>query len=102
KARGPSTSQRLESPTKATSPGAQPSASHTLQMVYMCQGEEAFRYGEPCWHSGGGQAITWKLIWEDQRYLDGVIPPEEAEYFPDGAVTPPDFSGFVGEDLVLD
>lgn len=72
-----------------------------LQMVYMCQGEEAFRYGEPCWHSGGGQAITWKLIWEDQRYLDGVIPPEEAEYFPD-AVTPPDFSGFVGEDLVLD
>ena len=70
-------------------------------MVYMCQGEEAFRYGEPCWHSGGGQAITWKLIWEDQRYLDGVIPPEEAEYFPD-AVTPPDFSRFVGEELEND
>eukprot|EP00920_Eleutheroschizon_duboscqi_P029365 GHVT01071101.1.p1 GENE.GHVT01071101.1~~GHVT01071101.1.p1 ORF type:complete len:158 (-),score=25.46 GHVT01071101.1:36-509(-) len=29
KARGPSTSQRLESPENMTSPGAQPSASHT-------------------------------------------------------------------------
>lgn len=67
-------------------------------MVYMCQGQEAFRYGEPCLEPGGGHPITWKLIWEDKRYLDGTIPPEEAEYFPD-ALTPPDFSRFVGEEL---
>lgn len=67
-------------------------------MVYMCQGQEALRYGEPCWYPGGGQPITWKLIWEDNRYLDGGIPPEEADYFPD-TLTPPDFSSFVGEEL---
>ena len=26
--------------------------------------------------------VTWKLIWEDTRYLDGVIPIEEDFYFP--------------------
>jgi len=26
--------------------------------------------------------VTWRLIWEDTRYVDGVIPPEEALYFP--------------------
>lgn len=24
--------------------------------------------------------VTWRLIWQDERYLDGVIPLEEAEY----------------------
>ena len=24
--------------------------------------------------------VTWRLIWKDERYLDGVIPPEEADY----------------------
>jgi hypothetical protein len=67
-------------------------------MVYMCEGAEALRYGEPCSHPGGGQPVTWRLIWEDQRYLDGVIPPEEADYFPD-VISPPDFSHFVGEEL---
>ena len=67
-------------------------------MVYMCQGQEAFRYGEPVWHPGGGHAISWRLIWEDRRYLDGTIPAEEADYFPD-AVSPPDFSRFIGEEL---
>lgn len=70
-------------------------------MVYMCEGEQAYRYGEPCWYPGGGQPITWRLIWEDQRYLDGNIPAEEADYFPE-AVSPPDFSRFIGEELEND
>lgn len=70
-------------------------------MVYMCAGAEAYRYGEPRWYPGGGQPITWRLIWEDQRYLDGNIPPEEAEYFPD-SLTPPDFLHLVGEELETD
>ena len=24
--------------------------------------------------------VTWRLVWKDERYLDGVISPEEAEY----------------------
>ena len=24
--------------------------------------------------------VTWRLIWKDERYVDGVIPPEEADY----------------------
>lgn len=67
-------------------------------MVYMCEGQEAFRYGEPCAYPGGGQPITWRLIWEDKRYLDGTIPPEEVDYFPD-VISPPDFALFVGEEL---
>jgi Immunity protein 72 len=67
-------------------------------MVYMCAGAEAYRYGEPRWTPGGGQPIIWRLIWEDKRYLDGAIPPEETDYFPD-AISPPDFSHFVGEEL---
>ncbi len=67
-------------------------------MIDMCQGEEALRYGEPRGYPGGGQPITWRLIWEDKRYVDGVIPPEEADYYPE-ALTPPDFLRFVGEDL---
>ncbi|WP_374319188.1 Imm72 family immunity protein [Aquabacterium sp.] len=70
-------------------------------MVYMCAGEGAYRYGEPRAYSGGGQPITWRLIWEDQRYVDGVMPPEEADYYPE-TLTPPDFSHFVGEDLEND
>lgn len=27
-------------------------------------------------------AVTWRLIWEDTRYRDGVIPEEESSYFP--------------------
>jgi hypothetical protein len=25
---------------------------------------------------------AWRLIWEDDRYLDGIIPEEEKDYFP--------------------
>ena len=28
------------------------------------------------------RSVTWKLIWEDRRYLDGTIPAEERIYFP--------------------
>jgi hypothetical protein len=34
---------------------------------------------------GGGCYIRpapWRLIWEDNRYLDGTIPEEEKDYFP--------------------
>ena len=31
--------------------------------------------------------VTWRLIWEDRRYLDGTIPVEERTYFPP-VVTP--------------
>ena len=24
--------------------------------------------------------VTWRMVWKDERYLDGLIPPEEAEY----------------------
>ena len=24
--------------------------------------------------------VTWRMVWKDERYLDGSIPPEEAEY----------------------
>jgi hypothetical protein len=64
---------------------------------------------EPPWPGGDGNppfpAVTyfdyeakpteWHLVWEDRRYLDGLIPPEEIEYlqdpyagFPNDAVTP--------------
>lgn len=26
--------------------------------------------------------VIWRLIWEDTRYADGIIPEEEAQYFP--------------------
>ena len=70
-------------------------------MDYMCQGQEAFRYGEPCRAPGAGIPVTWKLIWEDTRYRDGVIPEEEKDYYPESN-TPPDFSHLVGEELAND
>ena len=27
------------------------------------------------------EMVRWRLLWEDKRYLDGTIPPEEALYF---------------------
>lgn len=42
----------------------------------------------PLWETDGtnfnGQkrAVTWRLIWADKRYVNGVIPVEEASYFP--------------------
>ena len=70
-------------------------------MAYMCQGQEAYRYGEPCSAPRAGTTVTWKLIWEDTRYRDGVIPEEEKDYFPDDN-TPPDFSRLVGAELAND
>ncbi|MBA4215537.1 MAG: hypothetical protein C0449_20920 [Polaromonas sp.] len=68
-------------------------------MTYMCAGQEAYRYGERCGAPGGGTTVTWKLIWEDTRYVDGVIPEEEADYYPESN-TPPDFSALVGAELI--
>lgn len=41
------------------------------------------------WESDGTYAtdnllnVTWNLIWEDTRYLNGIIPAEELTYFPE-------------------
>ena len=41
------------------------------------------------WESDGTYAtdrklsVIWRLIWEDTRYANGQIPPEESTYFPD-------------------
>ena len=32
--------------------------------------------------------VTWRLIWKDERYLDGVVPPEEAEFLAPASETP--------------
>lgn len=32
--------------------------------------------------TGNALSVNWRLIWEDRRYLDGVIPAEERLYFP--------------------
>ncbi len=77
----------------------QPQVSDGL-MAYMGQGQMALRYGEPAWSAGGGQAVTWKLIWADERYLDGRIPEEESDYFP--AEQTPDFLAWVGEEIPSD
>jgi hypothetical protein len=70
-------------------------------MSYMCAGQEAYRYGEPCSAPGAGTAVHWKLVWEDTRYRDGVIPEEEQDYYPTSN-TPPDFSRLVGEELSIE
>jgi Immunity protein 72 len=70
-------------------------------MAYMCQGQEAYRYGEPCSAPRAGAAVAWKLIWEDRRYRDGAIPDEEKHYFPEDN-TPPDFTRLVGVELAND
>ena len=70
-------------------------------MAYMCQGQEAYRYGEPCSMPRAGTTVTWKLVWEDTRYRDGVNPEEENDYFPEDN-TPPDFTRLVGAELAND
>jgi hypothetical protein len=40
------------------------------------------------WESDGTEAtdnalsVSWRLVWEDTRYIDGTIPAEERSYFP--------------------
>lgn len=36
-----------------------------------------------------GSPVTWRLLWADDRYLDGSIPPEEAAYFAEPAAGAP-------------
>ena len=41
---------------------------------------------------GEGRPTTWRLLWKDDRYLDGEVPAEEAEYrffVPHSEPTPP-------------
>jgi len=39
------------------------------------------------WESDGTEAtgnalsVSWRLVWEDTRYIDGTIPAEERSYF---------------------
>jgi Immunity protein 72 len=69
-------------------------------MTYMLEGQEAYRYGEPCLAPGAGSPVTWRLIWEDTRYTDGVIPDEEQDYYP--ALEIPDFTTWVSLGEVID
>lgn len=43
-------------------------------------------------------SVTWRLIWEDTRYLDGKIPEEEDFYFPAERITPPSMTAIVTDD----
>jgi hypothetical protein len=49
-------------------------------MNYLLAGTPAPKY----WGKDGGEDfdVKWRLIWEDNRYLDGRIPVEEMDYFP--------------------
>lgn len=61
-------------------------------MDYMAAGQPALRYGEGVYYAGdfvGGEPVTWKLVWADDRYADGVVPDDEAPMFP--PQTAPDF-----------
>jgi Immunity protein 72 len=69
-------------------------------MTYMLEGQEAYRYGEPCLAPGGGDSVTWRLLWEDTRYLDGVIPDEEKDYYP--PLETPDLDAWVNMEEVID
>jgi hypothetical protein len=44
--------------------------------------------------------VTWKLIWEDNRYLDGHISSEEEQYFPPQVKPAQPQPAFVGADLI--
>lgn len=47
-------------------------------MNYLLAHSKAPRYRKE--ELGQSVAVTWRLIWKDERYLDGVIPDEEKEY----------------------
>jgi hypothetical protein len=64
-------------------------------MNYLSAGVPAFTYG-----SSGPRPVTWKLIWEDNRYLDGHISNEEALYFPPQAKPAEQQAAFVSADLI--
>lgn len=50
-------------------------------MNYLQQGVPARSYSQtPVAYDGA--SVVWRLIWEDHRYEDGKIPPEEESYFP--------------------
>ena len=72
-------------------------------MNYLLAGTEAPKI----WESDGTYAtdnllsVTWRLIWEDTRYIDGVVPAEEKFYFqpPKRFVEPPLASNYVDDSL---
>ena len=70
-------------------------------MAYMCKGLPAWRYGTSPNMPRLGMGVTWRLVWQDDRYRDGLVPGEELDYFP-GSEIPPDLSRLVGVDLPYD
>jgi Immunity protein 72 len=46
------------------------------------------------------QPVTWKLIWEDTRYLDGHVSSEEDLYFPTQSKSAAPLPAFLGGDLI--
>lgn len=54
-------------------------------MNYLLKGAEAPPLGN---EEGESRDVLWKLVWEDDRYIDGQIPVEERLYFgPDSVVS---------------
>lgn len=46
---------------------------------YFLAGTKAYNYGLEDRYRVS-ERVAWRLLWQDTRYLDGTIPPEEAEY----------------------
>lgn len=66
---------------------------------YFLAGQEAIEYQME--GTQDKEMVAWRLIWEDKRYLDGCIPPEEAHYLrepePDPALQVQTLSAKPGE-----
>lgn len=68
-------------------------------MNYLCVGGPA-----PLLWGGDGSgrqlSVSWLLIWKDERYIDGQIPAEEAEYFPIVNSTKPPAVNFISDEVI--
>ena len=62
----------------APSVGISPRREHLGCMNYLLANTSAPSYQDR--EPDQPMAVTWHLVWKDERYLDGLIPPEEAEY----------------------
>ena len=56
-------------------------------MNYLLAGTDAptIWKGDGTYTTGNTLRVTWRLLWEDRRYVDGKIPFEERNYFPEEA-----------------
>ncbi|MDE2593269.1 MAG: hypothetical protein KGL57_03445 [Burkholderiales bacterium] len=62
--------------------------------AYLLQGTEApgadlDENESPLTKNWEGSPVTWRLLWADDRYLDGTVPSEEGDYFAEPAAGEP-------------